>query len=79
VWANKNGTDVSYGAHHQSVKGNDYNIAHWNFSIGLTANQYIEMYWATDDTGLNLHTEAATSLHPGIPSSVVAVSFVSNL
>lgn len=79
VWANKNGTDVSYGAHHQSVKGNDYNIAHWNFSIDLTADQYIEMYWATDDTGLNLHTEAATSLHPGIPSSVVAISFVSNL
>lgn len=79
VWVNKNGTDVSYGAHHQSVKGNDYNVAHWNFSIDLTADQYIEMYWATDDTGLNLHTEAATSLHPGIPSSVVAVSFVSNL
>ncbi len=79
MWINKNGTDQSYGAHQQTIKGNDYQVSHWNFSIDLTAEQYIEMYWATDDTGLNLHTEVATSPHPGIPSAVVAVSFVSNL
>jgi len=79
VWINKNGTDQPYGGQHQAIKGNDYQVSHWNFSIDLTAGQYIEMYWATDDTGLNLHTEAATSPHPGIPSAVVAVSFVSNL
>ena len=79
VWINKNGTDQPYGGQHQTIKGNDYQVSHWNFSIDLTAGQYIEMYWATDDTGLNLHTEAATSPHPGIPSAVVAVSFVSNL
>lgn len=79
VWINKNGTDVAYGGHHQSIKGNDYQVSHWNFSIDLTAGQYIEMYWATDDTDLNLHSEAPTSPHPGIPSAVVAVSFVSNL
>jgi len=79
VWINKNGTDVAYGGHHQAIKGNDYHVSHWNFSIDLTAGQYIEMYWATDDTDLNLHSEAATAPHPGIPSAVVAVSFVSNL
>ena len=79
VWINKNGTDQPYGGQHQAIKGDDYQVSHWNFSIDLTAGQYIEMYWATDDTDLNLHTEAATSPHPGIPSAVVAVSFVSNL
>ena len=79
VWINKNGTDQPYGGQHQAIKGNDYQVSHWNFSIDLTAGQYIEMYWATDDTDLNLHTEAAASPHPGIPSTVVAVSFVSNL
>lgn len=79
VWINKNGTDQQYGAHHQAIKGNDYHVSHWNFSIDLEAGQYIEMYWATDDTDLNLHSEAPTSPHPGIPSAVVAVSFVSNL
>ena len=79
TWINKNGTDQPYGGQKNTIKGNDDMAAHWNFSIDLTAGQYIEMYWATDDIQLNLHTEAATAPHPGLPSSVVAVSFVSNL
>ena len=79
TWINKNGTDQSYGGQKNAIKGNNDVAVHWNFSIDLTAGQYIEMYWATDDTDLNLHTEAATAPHPGLPSAVVAVSFVSNL
>ena len=79
TWINKNGTDVPYGAQKQTVKGNGDKAVYWSFSIDLTAGQYIEMYWATDDIALSLHTEAATAPHPGIPSAIVAVSFVSNL
>jgi len=79
TWINKNGTDVSYGGQKQTIKGNGDQAIYWNFSIDLTAGQYIEMYWATSDTALSLHTEAATSPHPGVPSTIVAVSFVSNL
>lgn len=79
TWINKNGTDQAYGGQKNTIKGNDDTAVHWNFSIDLTAGQYIEMYWATSDTDLNLHTEAATSPHPGLPSAVVSVSFVSNL
>jgi hypothetical protein len=79
TWINKNGTDVPYGGQEQTVKGNSVHAVFWNFSIDLTAGQYIEMYWATDDTNLSLNTEAPTSPHPGIPSAIVAVSFVSNL
>ena len=79
TWINKNGTDQPYGGQKNTIKGNDDIAVHWNFSIDLTAGQYIEMYWATDDTDLNLHTEPATAPHPGLPSTVVAVSFVSNL
>jgi len=79
TWINKNGTDVAYGGQQQTVKGNSVHAVFWNFSIDLTAGQYIEMYWATDDTNLSLDTQTATSLHPGIPSTIVAVSFVSNL
>lgn len=78
TWINKNGTDVTYGGQKTTVKGNADRSLYWNFSIDLTANQYIEMYWATDDTTLSLHTEAPTAPHPGLPSTIVAVSFVSN-
>jgi len=79
TWINKNGTDVTYGGQQQTVVGNANQPVYWNFSIDLTAGEYIEMYWATDDTTASLATEAPTTPHPGIPSAVVAVSFVSNL
>lgn len=79
TWINKNGTDVPYGGQKQAIKGNQDKALYWNFSIDLTTGQYIEMYWAVSDTTATLHTEAATTPHPGVPSAIVAVSFVSNL
>lgn len=79
TWINKSGTDVPYGGQIQTVKGNATRALYWNFSIDMEAGDYIEMYWATSDTALQLYTEAATAPHPGIPSTIVAVSFVSNL
>lgn len=79
TWINKSGTDVPYGGQVQTIKGNATRAIYWNFSIDMLADDYIEMYWATSDTALSLHTEAATAPHPGIPSTIVAVSFVSNL
>jgi len=78
AWINKSGTDVGYSGLIHNVKGNDYHVAHWNFSIDLEAGDYIEMYWATDDTGLTLATVAATAPHPGVSSAVLSVSFSSN-
>jgi len=79
TWINKNGSDVTYGGQKQTIKGNDDKAIYWNFSIDVEAGEYIEMYWAVSDTTASLHTEAATTPHPGVPSSIVAVSFVSNL
>ena len=79
VWEQKNGSDIAYSGHMFDVKGNDDYVIHWGFTVSLAANDYIEVYWATGDTQLNLHTEAATSPHPGIPSASIDVSFVSNV
>jgi hypothetical protein len=79
TWINKNGADVPYGGQATSIKGSGAQTTHWNFSIDLTAGQYIEMYWATSSTALSLQSTAATAPHPGIPAAVVAVSFSSNL
>lgn len=79
VWEQKNGSALAYSGHMFDVKGNDDYVIHWGFTVSLAANDYIEVYWATGDTQLNLHTEAATSPHPGIPSASIDVSFVSNV
>lgn len=65
TWINKNGTDQPYGGQQQTVKGNSVHAVYWNFSIDLLAGQYIEMYWATDDTALSLDSQTPTSPHPG--------------
>jgi hypothetical protein len=79
VWEQKNGSAVAYSGHMFDVKGNDDYVIHWGFTTALAANDYVEVYWATGDTQLNLHTEAATSPHPGIPSASIDISFVSNV
>ncbi len=61
------------------IKGNDYNALNWEFMVSLAASDYIEIYWATDDTDVNLHTEVASTPHPGIPSASIDVTFVSNV
>ena len=79
VWEQKNGSAIAYSAHKFDVKGNDDYVAHWGFTVSLAANDYIEVYWATGDTQLNLHTAAASSPHPGIPSASIDIAFVSNV
>lgn len=78
VWEEKNGSAIAYSGHKFDVKGNDDYVIHWGFTVSLTAGDYIEVYWATGDTQLNLHTEAATSPHPGLPSASVDIQYVSN-
>ena len=78
VWEEKNGSAIAYSGHKFDVKGNDDYIIHWGFTVSLAAGDYIEVYWATGDTQLNLHTEAATSPHPGLPSASVDIQYVSN-
>ena len=79
IYEEKNGSSVAYSGHEFHIKGNDYEAVNWEFMVSLAANDYIEIYWATDDTGVNLHTEAASSPHPGIPSASIDVTFVSNV
>lgn len=79
VWEKRNGTtDIPYSGHLFDVKGNDFYVVNWVFTRHLEATDYIEVYWATTDTQLNLHSEAATALHPGVASARIDVTFGSN-
>lgn len=79
IYEEKNGSAVAYSGHEFHIKGSDYQTINWEFMVSLVASDYIEIYWATDDTGVNLHTEAASSPHSGIPSASIDVTFVSNV
>lgn len=78
TWISKNGVDVPYGGQATTLTGSNNQSIHWNFSIDLLADGYITMYWATSDTAVSLTSVAPTAPHPGIPSAVVAVTYVSN-
>lgn len=80
IWINRNGTDVGYTAREYSISGSGGLLEiNWNFNIDVQAGQYIEIVWTGDNSNLALDAIAPTSPHPGVPSAVIAVSFVSVL
>jgi hypothetical protein len=86
VWIRVNGTDVvgsnslvSVPNKHGGVNG--HTIAAWNYFVELQANQYVELWWSTDDTQVSLQTYAAgaTPTRPTTASVIATLSFVSAL
>lgn len=80
IWIVRDGTDIGYSTHQYTVSGSNNHIeVSWNFNIDLKAGQYLEFEWAISTGTVSFETTAATSPHPGIPSAVVAVSYVAPL
>lgn len=77
IWLVRSGTAIGYSAKPYTLADNDQFLpVSWNFNIDMTAGQYLQVYWAADDTNVTMETEAATTPHPGIPSAVMAVNFI---
>ena len=80
LWIARNGVDIGYSTHAWTFHDNNhYAEISWNFNIDLDIGEYIELQIASDSTDIRLDAETATSPHPGIPSSVMAVNFISPL
>ena len=80
LWISRNGTDIGYSTHAWTFHNNNhYAEISWNFNIDLAAGEYIELKIAADSTAIRLDAQTATSPHPGIPSSVLAVNFIAPL
>ena len=81
VWLRKNGTNVSASdsrfsiiARHGSVDGNVIGCV--NFVLGLTTNDYLELFWATSNVAAYIHAEAAQTspfAHPSVPGIICTV------
>ena len=78
VYTKLNGTSIVYGGQIQTVPASGEQIIPLNFSIALTAGQYIEIYWATTSTNVTLNATATAGVHVGLASATASVSFVSN-
>ena len=80
IWIKRNGTDIGYSTREYIISGSNAILEiNWNFNIDVQAGQYIEIMWAGDNTNMTLDAIAPTSPHPGVPSAVIAVMFVSVL
>jgi hypothetical protein len=78
VWLKKNGTDVIGSTRNTLVQAGQANGA-WSYYIQLSAADYIEIYWSTNNALVTLQTYAAqtTPTRPTTPSVIATLSFVS--
>jgi len=77
VWPRINGVDVPDSNSKVAVQGTTAElVAAWNFILLMTAGDYFELMWATND-GIQLLAEAATAFAPAIPSAILTATFVS--
>jgi hypothetical protein len=75
IWLRKNGVNVPDSAGQIRIQGNNAEtLAAWNYVIQLNAGDYIELMWEVDDTSVQLLAEAATGIHPSIPSVILTVT-----
>jgi len=87
VWFRKNGTDISNSNSkfalppRKSTGDPSHLIAAMNFFASLNSTDYLEIMWRVSDVGVSIeHYAAGTSpTRPAVPSSIVTMSFVSNI
>jgi len=74
-WPAKNGTNIDNLTMVKTVHNNGgVMLASRTYLLELTANDYIEMKWAVNNTNGSLGTTAATSFSPASPSSTLAIT-----
>jgi hypothetical protein len=72
IWFRLNGSDIANSDTKVTVNTNNpYYVAAWNLIQTVTAGQYIEMIWFTDNANIILESEAAGVNNPAIPSVII--------
>ena len=86
IWIRKNGTDIANSASVFSVHGSHggqpgYQIVAANFFIRFAANDYVEFWWSSNSTQIQLNYLPAITTpftSPGAPSIVCTISYVND-
>ena len=86
VWAAINGTNVSNSNSRFSIPNrhggvDGHTIAALNLFLTMQANDYVELYWCTDNTSVRIEhiPVAASPTRPATPSVIATMSFVSSI
>lgn len=74
LWFRKNGVDVPNSTLMKSLESNAAIATQTrSYFFSLNAGDFIELYWAADDTNVTLDAIPATAYSPAAPSCVLAV------
>jgi len=77
IWFTKNGTAITDSNTRIAVNTNSpYVVAAWNFFQKLNANDFIQMYWATDNHHIRMKYNTGAMGGPAIPSAIITVNQV---
>ena len=74
-WLRKNGSNVADTTRAITVNINGgFTPISLNYTISLAANDYVELYWAANNTNVTLDAVAASAFAPSAPSVLVNMS-----
>ena len=74
-WLRKNGTDISDTTRAITVNINSgYVPISLDYTVSLAASDYVELYWAANDTNVTLDAIAASAFAPSAPSVLINVN-----
>lgn len=75
IWFGLNGNPITASDTKVTVQSNNpYVVAAWNFIQSVSAGDYVEIYWFTDNANIILEHEIATATHPAIPSVIITAA-----
>jgi hypothetical protein len=78
-WFAKNGTAVADSGGRVTVPkqhggGDGHALTCWNINLTLAANNYVELYWQTQNVATTLETVVGTGTAPNAPSIIVTIN-----
>jgi len=77
LWFRKNGTDLANTTIiHSLESGTAKSVQSRTLNVSMNSGDYIELYWASPDTGVSLSAIAATGFSPTAPSVILNVNQV---
>ena len=82
IWLRKNGLDLPDTNTIMTISGSANSakiVPAWNFFVTVNDNDYVELYWAPSDSGIELFYQTQQTVpftHPATPSIILTVSLV---